>query len=110
MDKLVAIVTGANSGIGLEVAKSLASKRCCVILACRNKEKGEVAESKIRSLAHPANVKFLPLDLASFASIREFVRLFHELDLPLHILINNAGVFGLPEYEETEDGFEYQVQ
>jgi len=104
----VAIVTGANSGIGFETAKALALKGATVVMACRNLTKGETAADAIR-LAKPAgSVQVMALDLSSLASVRafagEFIRSFDRLDL----LINNAGVMALPKRVETADGFEMQ--
>ena len=68
----LAIVTGANSGIGLETARVLAQKGAQVILACRNKEKGETACADIRQSAPQAKIEFQPLDLASLESVKTF--------------------------------------
>eukprot|EP01041_Mallomonas_annulata_P012331 gene12331-25939_t len=88
------IVTGSNSGIGFETANELARMGGTVILACRSVEKANIAKDDIikRSKCKPENVITLELDLCSFSSIRSFVHMFHELKLPLHCLINNAGL------------------
>ena len=75
----VAIVTGANSGIGLETARVLAQKGAHVVLACRNEEKGEAACADITQGDPQAKVKFQPLDLSNLESVRTFA----EILLPL---------------------------
>lgn len=103
----VAVVTGANSGIGYEAAKVLAGKGAQTILACRSHEKADTALREIRA-AHPAaTVEVIELDLASLASIRAFADTVHARFQSLHILLNNAGVMALP-YRRTVDGFEMQ--
>lgn len=102
----VAIVTGGNSGLGLETARSLAHHGAKVILACRNMQKGVAAAKIIRENREDAKVEVLPIDLASLKSIEQFAEEFQMLGLPLHYLILNAGVFGLP-WKLTEDNIEY---
>lgn len=103
-DKTV-LITGATSGIGLEMAKGIAQEGYKVIMACRNREKAEEIASMIKSFARNPNVKALPLDLASIASIKAFVELYSKEEEELYALINNAGVF-CDRLERTEDGFE----
>ncbi|MFX0120921.1 MAG: oxidoreductase [Promethearchaeota archaeon] len=98
----VAIVTGANSGIGFATAKALASKKATVILACRDEEKGKGAVQRIGS---EKNTKLIQLNLASLNSVREFVDTFIDQFIRLDILINNAGIMRVP-YGKTVDGFE----
>ena len=102
----VAVVTGANTGLGFETARALASAGAKVILACRNPEKGRQAALKITSM-QPSLAEFLPLDLASPQSIREFAdSLEQREDLPqIDILVCNAGSIS-STYLETEEGFE----
>jgi len=104
----VAIVTGSNTGIGLETAKALAGQGARVVLAVRNLTKGAAALARITA-AHPgAEVTLQPLDLASLRSVREAAaQLLAELPR-VDLLINNAGVMTTP-YELTEDGFELQL-
>lgn len=103
----VAIVTGANSGIGLEAARALAQKGADVILACRNAKKAEDALGTIRSRTPSAKVRVEALDLASLASIRAFSERMNK-DLPrIDLLVNNAGVMRIPR-ALTQDGFEMQ--
>lgn len=102
----VAMVTGANSGIGFETAKALALHGAHVILACRNMNKANRAAAMIRQAQTPeAYVETMLLDLASFASIQTFAEELRGRKLPLHILVCNAAVFGL-SWIKTEDGIE----
>ena len=100
-----AVVTGANSGIGLVTARELARKGARVVLACRSESRGREAESAIRADVPGAEVEFRPLDLADLTSVRDFAASYpyDRLDL----LINNAGVMALP-HSVTADGFETQ--
>jgi NAD(P)-dependent dehydrogenase (short-subunit alcohol dehydrogenase family) len=104
----VAIVTGANSGIGYEEARGLASKGAAVILACRSQDKGAAAAQQICEEQPDALVEFSRLDLADLASIRRFVEAFTARHDRLDILINNAGVMAVPELRRTADDFEMQ--
>ena len=104
----VAIVTGANSGIGYETARALAAKGARVVLACRNEAKGRDAEQRIRSEAASADVRFEPLDLGALASVRAFAEKRIANEPRLDLLINNAGVM-MPPYGRTADGFETQI-
>jgi len=101
------IVTGANSGIGKETARVLAKQGAFVILACRNTEKGEEAFQEIKKQNEDAKIKVMKLDLERLGSVKEFSQEFDKLDIPLHVLICNAGIMALP-YTETPDGNEMQ--
>jgi NAD(P)-dependent dehydrogenase (short-subunit alcohol dehydrogenase family) len=103
----VAVVTGANSGIGFETARALAEKGARVILGCRDAEKGRDAERRIRAAVQGAHLLFLPLDLASLASIAGFAKTVEATEPKLDILCNNAGVM-MPPLGRTADGFELQ--
>ncbi|KAK9820704.1 hypothetical protein WJX74_009939 [Apatococcus lobatus] len=88
----VALVTGANSGLGRETASALAGQGYKVILACRNTDTGREAEAWIRSQHPGCDVQLGPkLDMASLASIRNFAAQYKEQKWPLNILVNNAG-------------------
>ncbi|KAJ7977097.1 Short-chain dehydrogenase TIC 32, chloroplastic [Quillaja saponaria] len=104
---LTAIVTGGASGIGLETARVLALRNAHVIIAARNMEIANEAKQLILKDNIDARVDVLKLDLSSIKSIRAFVDNFNALDLPLNILINNAGVMFCP-YQLSEDGIEMQ--
>ena len=101
----VAIVTGANTGIGKETARGLAAEGVRVVLAVRDLEKGEAARSDIVNTTGSADVEVLQLDLASKQSIRAFAKTFGEKYDRLDILVNNAGVW-TRSLQKTEDGFE----
>ncbi len=103
----VVIVTGGASGIGLEAARVLASKRAALVLAVRNMAKGERAAENIRALHPEAEVAVMHLDLGDLASVRQFASVFTMRFDRLDILINNAGVM-VPPYSKTKDGFELQ--
>uniref|UniRef100_A0A8C3P317 WW domain-containing oxidoreductase n=1 Tax=Cyanoderma ruficeps TaxID=181631 RepID=A0A8C3P317_9PASS len=105
----VVIITGANSGIGFETAKSLALHGACVILACRSLARGNDAVQRILGEWHKAKVEAMTLDLASLQSVQHFAEAFKSKNLPLHILICNAGMFGAP-WSLTEDGLESTFQ
>ena len=105
----VAIVTGANSGIGYETARILASKGTQVIIACRNQDKGEAAKQHIIRDNPKAQVELTHLDLANLESIRLFVNKFTDKYNHLHMLINNAGVMFIPDLQLTSDGFEMHL-
>lgn len=103
----IAIVTGANSGIGYEAARALAHKGAGVVIACRSLEKGEVAAEQIRSQNPPGQIVLLRLDLADLASVGEFAGRFLAEYNRLDILINNGGVMAIP-HQLSQDGFELQ--
>jgi len=102
---IVAIVTGANSGMGWEVSRALAWKNAAVVLACRDEDRGRAASESIRSGIPKARVEVVALDLASLASVRRFAEAFLDSHDRLDVLVNNAGVLLAP-YDTTEDGFE----
>uniref|UniRef100_A0A480SEW4 Polyprenol dehydrogenase n=2 Tax=Sus scrofa TaxID=9823 RepID=A0A480SEW4_PIG len=101
----VAIVTGGTEGIGFATAKHLARLGMHVIIAGNNDSKAREAVRKIREETLNDKVEFLYCDLASMKSIRQFVQKFKMKKIPLHVLVNNAGVMMVPQ-RETEDGFE----
>ncbi len=102
-----AVVTGGNSGLGLETVKALAAAGARVVLACRNIEKGEAAVGEIRAGNPDADVEVAELDLASLGSVRTFAQRVRADHPKLDILVNNAGVMAPPR-GETTDGFELQ--
>ena len=108
LDGKTVIITGANTGIGLETAVDLAKRNARVILACRSVERGETAAVEVRKRSGNDNVVFVQLDLASLDSVRKFSARILEEEPRIDILINNAGVMALPERQLTKDGFEMQ--
>ena len=102
----VAVITGANSGLGLETARMLSEHGARVIMACRNTEKGDAARASLLANNPTAELEVARLDLADLSQIRAFADSL-ELDR-LDLLINNAGVMALPR-RETADGFEMQI-
>ncbi|CAG8770273.1 3723_t:CDS:2, partial [Cetraspora pellucida] len=103
----VAIVTGANTGIGIVTARELARKNAHVFVACRSKERGESAVELIKEETNNDSVEFLQLDLQSLNSVKITAETFLARKLPLHILINNAGIMATP-FELTQDGIQDQ--
>jgi NAD(P)-dependent dehydrogenase (short-subunit alcohol dehydrogenase family) len=102
-----AIVTGANSGLGLVTARELARAGASVVMACRNLDKGHAAVEQIRAAVPDAQVQLEELDLASLESVRGFAERFKATHDGLDLLINNAGVMAPPR-RRTVDGFELQ--
>ncbi|RHY42350.1 hypothetical protein DYB34_010421 [Aphanomyces astaci] len=104
----VAIVTGASAGIGLVTARELAIKGCHVILACRSRAKTDAAIATLPDAARN-NVEFAELDLMSLQSVRDFVAAFVARNLPLHFLVNNAGIYAPSTFALSVDGIESQL-
>ncbi|MBA0810797.1 hypothetical protein Gohar_002756 [Gossypium harknessii] len=99
------VVTGANSGIGFATAEALASCGATVYMVCRNKEKGETALSKIQSSTGNPNVHLEVCDLSSISEIKSFASRFSSKDVPVHVLVNNAGLMEQKRVT-TSEGFE----
>jgi NAD(P)-dependent dehydrogenase (short-subunit alcohol dehydrogenase family) len=97
------VVTGANSGIGLEVARAFAGRGARVVLAVRSPDNGAAAAQQLAGL--PGQVQVEQLDLASLASVRDFAE---RIDRPIDVLVNNAGVMAPPRHRTTADGHELQ--
>ncbi|MET7319493.1 oxidoreductase [Streptomyces sp. NPDC005549] len=105
LDGRVAVVTGANGGLGYVIARELARKGASVVLACRSAERGSAAVARLLGEVPSAAVEPARLDLGDLASVREFA-----YGLPyerVDLLVNNAGVMALP-HSTTVDGFETQ--
>ena len=103
------LITGANSGIGYHAALKLARKGAQLIMACRDRKRGEAAIARLDADSPTAhNTELAILDLASLASVHSFAKEELAKHRPLHILINNAGVMAPPKRLETADGFELQ--
>ncbi|MFS7971723.1 putative very-long-chain 3-oxoacyl-CoA reductase [Helianthus anomalus] len=102
---LTAIVTGATSGIGAETARVLAKRGVRIVIPARDLRKAGQVKENIQRETPNAEILILEIDLSSFASIRKFCSEFLSLDIPLNILINNAGKFS-HKLEFSEDKFE----
>jgi NAD(P)-dependent dehydrogenase (short-subunit alcohol dehydrogenase family) len=103
-----AVVTGANSGLGLVTARELARHGASVVLACRNTTKGEQAVAAISALVPGAQLELAELDLGDLESVRTFAEGLRSAHEGIDLLINNAGVMAPPR-AETKDGFELQL-
>ncbi|GAB7143089.1 SDR family oxidoreductase [Mycobacterium riyadhense] len=104
----LAIVTGANSGLGFGLARRLSAAGADVVMAIRNRAKGEAAIEEIRSAVPDAKLTIKALDLSSLASVAALGEQLNAEGRPIDILINNAGVMTPPERDTTSDGFELQ--
>ncbi|XP_020102334.1 short-chain dehydrogenase TIC 32, chloroplastic isoform X1 [Ananas comosus] len=104
---LTAIITGGASGIGAETARVFALRGAHVIIAARNMEAANNVKELLVKSNPKAHVDVLQLDLSSLKSVRAFADKFISMNLPLNILINNAGVMFCP-YQLSEDGIEMQ--
>ena len=102
-----AVVTGANGGLGLETAKELAGKGAHVVMAVRDQQKARKAVSVIHASLPDASLELVSLDLASQASVREAAAEIRGRHEHIDLLVNNAGVMGIPELK-TVDGYEMQ--
>ncbi|GAA4405838.1 SDR family NAD(P)-dependent oxidoreductase [Tsukamurella soli] len=106
-DGRIAVVTGANTGLGFETARVLATRGAEVVLAVRDTAKGEDAARRITAVAPSATVRVQRLDLGSLESVRTAAAELHESHPRVDLLINNAGVM-YPPRQTTADGFELQ--
>lgn len=104
----VAIVTGANSGLGKEITIGLARNEVKVIMACRNIKKAERTKTEIIKTIPTADIEIMELDLSSLTSVRNFAKSFCNKHNQLNFLIENAGIM-IPPFVKTEDGFESQM-
>lgn len=99
------LITGANSGIGYETAKALASLGAEVIMVCRDQKKGLDAQQKIIKETGNVHVDLLLADLSLMSSVRQLAEQVNRLYPHVHVLINNAGVM-LSKRELTSEGYE----
>jgi NAD(P)-dependent dehydrogenase (short-subunit alcohol dehydrogenase family) len=104
----IAVVTGANSGLGLETAAGLAGAGATVVMACRSRDKAQAALAELQARAPKAVLEVLSLDLADLDSVRAFAKAFAATYPRLDILCNNAGVMAVP-LSRTRQGFEMQI-
>ena len=103
-----AVVTGANSGLGKEVARALADLGARVVLTARSAEKGEAAVAELREDVPARTIELLRLDLADLATVQAAAAELHDRLDRLDVLVNNAGVMA-PPFRTTVDGFELQL-
>jgi NAD(P)-dependent dehydrogenase (short-subunit alcohol dehydrogenase family) len=113
-EKRVAVITGANAGLGFETARVLLEKGMRVVCACRDAERGTAAVAELlrrtagRPDARDDDARFLPLDVSSLASVRAFAAAWPAQGLPLHVLLCNAGIMmGPPRL--SVDGVDLQI-
>ncbi|XP_042474268.1 short-chain dehydrogenase TIC 32 B, chloroplastic-like [Zingiber officinale] len=105
---LTVIITGGSSGIGAETARVLAFRGAHVIIGARNLEAANNVKQRIlRGQISPARVDIIQIDVSSLRSVRAFADKFLAMDLPLNVLINNAGIMYCP-FQLSEDGVEMQ--
>lgn len=104
----LAVVTGSNSGLGLGLATRLSAANADVVMAIRNRAKGEAAIRQIRATVPDAKLTIKALDLASLTSVAALGEELVAEGRPIDILINNAGIMQPPQREVTADGFELQ--
>jgi len=107
LDGRVAVVTGANGGLGLETARALATAGAHVVMAARDQGKASAAEAGIRGAAPDASLELVELDLGSLQSVAGAAEAIASRHGRIDILVNNAGLMGIPE-RRTADGFEMQ--
>ncbi len=105
--KLV-VITGANSGLGFGLARRLSAAGADVVMAIRNRAKGEAAIADIRATVPDAKLTIKSLDLSSLASVAALGEQLNAEGRPIDVLVNNAGVMTPPERDTTSDGFELQ--
>ncbi|MFI4981491.1 MAG: oxidoreductase, partial [Nevskiales bacterium] len=108
LDDKVAVVTGANRGLGLEISAGLAGAGATVVMACRDPRKAQAGAAEVRRRAPRAKLEIMPLDLADLASVRQFAEDFKARFSRLDILCNNGSAIMVP-LGKTRDGFETHI-
>ncbi|HET9692395.1 MAG TPA: oxidoreductase [Acidimicrobiales bacterium] len=108
LDGTVAVVTGANSGIGLHTARLLAGAGATVVLGCRDHWRAEAARAEVAAVATGEAPEVAQLDCSELASVRDFAAAVRSAHPAVDVLVNNAGVMAVP-LEYTVDGFERQL-
>ncbi len=103
----IAVVTGANGGLGLETAEALAGHGAHVVMAARNQSKAADAEARISARFPDASLELVPLDLADQASVQAAAATIAAAHPVIDLLVNNAGLMAMPE-RATADGYEMQ--
>ncbi|KAI4347354.1 hypothetical protein L6164_008170 [Bauhinia variegata] len=115
INDLTCIVTGSTSGIGLEIARQLAQSGAHVIMAVRNTKAAHVLIQKWQNewsgMGLPLNIEVMELNLLSLESVVRFAKAYNAQSGPLHVLINNAGIFSIGEPQRfSKDGYEEHLQ
>ncbi|TKY44910.1 Retinol dehydrogenase 11 [Spatholobus suberectus] len=115
INDLTCIVTGSTSGIGLEIARQLAQSGAHVVMAVRNTKAAQELIQKWQidseGLSIPLNVEVMQVDLLSLDSVARFAEAWNARSAPLHVLINNAGIFSIGEPQKfSKDGYEQHLQ
>ncbi len=106
----IVVITGGNTGLGYQMSLELANKNAHVIIACRSIEKGKKAIKNIQNtLNKSVSLETIPLELTDINSIKKFAEVFLKRHKQLNILINNAGVVNLKEYQLTVTGLEMHM-
>ncbi|GFR41790.1 hypothetical protein Agub_g2553 [Astrephomene gubernaculifera] len=105
LDGQVAMVTGANQGLGFQVSQELARRGCTLFMVCRNAQRGEEAVQHVRQASGNQDVHLQLCDVSSLASIHQLVRQWEAAGRPLHLLVNNAGIL-VHDYAPSADGYE----
>ena len=103
----VAVITGANGGLGLETAEALAVAGAHVVMAVRNQEKAAAARDRILATRPDASLELVSLDLGNQTSVKEAAAKIAADHPAIDLLVNNAGLMAMPE-RQTDDGFEMQ--
>lgn len=103
----VAVVTGANGGLGLETTEVLAGKGAHVVMAVRNQEKAEAAKERVLATHPDASIELTPLDLGNQDSVKRAAETIARTHPVIDLLVNNAGLMAVPE-RQTDDGYEMQ--
>jgi NAD(P)-dependent dehydrogenase (short-subunit alcohol dehydrogenase family) len=104
----IAVVTGANGGLGLETARALAGAGADVVMAARNQQRANEARERIQATVPDAKLTIVELDLGSLDSVKAAAEEIFAAHQTIDLLVNNAGVMGIPE-RRTADGFEMQL-
>ena len=104
----LAVITGANTGLGFENARYFAGAGMKVVMACRSEDRARNAMERIESEIKGADLEFLQVDLSDLTSVRRFADAFRKQHDTLDLLVNNAGIMWTP-YEKSVDGFEGQM-
>ena len=108
LDDKLAVVTGANRGLGLEISAGLAGAGATVVMACRDARRAETAVQEIRRRVPQARLEVMALDLADLASVRRFAQDFNARFSRLDLLINNGSAIMVP-LQKTRDGYEMHI-